>query len=131
MATAIPTSDIRNNWSDIVNRAQYAGERFVVERHGRDVAAIISVDDLTALEGMSATAERTPVERSPKTRDPGHDQSPSLTDVGVETHLAALRDHIATADEPQREAARLIYRFIQDSDVAPRQVLIAAAYLCE
>lgn len=131
MATAIPTSDIRNNWSDIVNRAQYAGERFVVERHGRDVAAIISVDDLAALEGVSGTAGSPPAERSPQEVNPAPDNSASLTDMGTETHLTALRDHIAEADEPKREAARLIYRLIQDSDVAPQQVLIAAAYLCE
>jgi antitoxin (DNA-binding transcriptional repressor) of toxin-antitoxin stability system len=31
-------------------RVRYAGERFVIERHGEAVAALVSVDDLRRLE---------------------------------------------------------------------------------
>jgi PHD/YefM family antitoxin component YafN of YafNO toxin-antitoxin module len=53
MATPIATSDIRSNWADVVNRAQYAGERFLVQRHNDDVAGIVSPEDVRMLEEIS------------------------------------------------------------------------------
>lgn len=46
----IPTSQVRQELSEILNRVAYQGERVVLKRNGRDVAAIISLDDLKRLE---------------------------------------------------------------------------------
>lgn len=40
----------KNHFSDVLRRAEYGGERVVVERHGKPVAAIVSTDDLRQLE---------------------------------------------------------------------------------
>ena len=45
-------AEIRNNLAEAINRAAYAGERVILERRGKPVAAIVSVDDLKVLEEM-------------------------------------------------------------------------------
>ena len=48
--TTISAEKARNQFSDIIKRAQYAKERTVVTWHGKKVAAIISVEDLNLLQ---------------------------------------------------------------------------------
>jgi len=58
MSTAtINTMDLRRNIGHILNRVSYAGARFIVERRGKPVAAIISVDELEKLERMELERE--------------------------------------------------------------------------
>jgi prevent-host-death family protein len=40
----------RAKFADTVNRVQYTGERIVLERHGKGVAAVIPIEDLELLE---------------------------------------------------------------------------------
>lgn len=42
----------RANLSEVLNKAAYAGERVVLERHGKPAAAIVSMDDLKLLEEL-------------------------------------------------------------------------------
>ncbi len=48
----ISVADAKNRFSDLLRRAEYAGERLVVHRHGKPVAAIISTEDLRRLEAL-------------------------------------------------------------------------------
>lgn len=50
MATRVGTHQAKTNLSEYLNRANYRGERFLVERHGKAVAALVSVEDLRRLE---------------------------------------------------------------------------------
>ena len=43
---------VRNNLADALNRAAYGGERVILERRGKPVAAIVSLDDLELLERL-------------------------------------------------------------------------------
>jgi len=42
----------RREFADLVNRVAFSGERIVLERHGKDVMALVSVDDLELLERL-------------------------------------------------------------------------------
>ena len=44
--------NIRNNLADAINRVAYAGERIILERRGKGVAALVSVEDLALLEEL-------------------------------------------------------------------------------
>jgi len=46
----IGVAEIRNNMADALNRVAYQGERIILERRGKGVAAIVSMDDLALLE---------------------------------------------------------------------------------
>lgn len=48
----IGIAEIRNNMAEALNRVAYQGERIVLERRGKRVAAIVSIDDLTLLEAL-------------------------------------------------------------------------------
>ncbi len=45
-------SRAREQLADLVNRAAYAKERVGLTRHGRRVAAIVSIEDLALLERL-------------------------------------------------------------------------------
>jgi len=48
--TVEPLRDVRNHFSDVVDRVEHEHERVTVTRNGRPVAVIISPEDLDALE---------------------------------------------------------------------------------
>lgn len=49
--------DIRNNLADAINRVAYAGERIILERRGKSVAALVSVEDLALLQELEDKAD--------------------------------------------------------------------------
>ena len=48
--TRLNVSKAREEFPEIVNRAAYGNERTIVSRRGKDLAAVISMDDLRLLE---------------------------------------------------------------------------------
>ncbi|MBS0625629.1 MAG: type II toxin-antitoxin system Phd/YefM family antitoxin [Verrucomicrobia bacterium] len=50
--TVVPFSDARSCLTDIVNEVAYAGKRVILTRKGKKLAAIVSLEDLEALEKM-------------------------------------------------------------------------------
>ncbi|HKJ02615.1 MAG TPA: type II toxin-antitoxin system Phd/YefM family antitoxin [Longimicrobiales bacterium] len=54
----ITTAEARKNMAELLNRAAYGGERFVVTRHGKELVAIVPVGDATLLERLRGLLER-------------------------------------------------------------------------
>lgn len=54
---AISAMNLREQIGDVLNRVRYVGDRFIVERRGKPVAAIVSVDELEQLERMELERE--------------------------------------------------------------------------
>jgi prevent-host-death family protein len=50
MSKQYTASTARANFADIVNRAEYAGERTIVHRRKKPVAAVVPVEDLELIE---------------------------------------------------------------------------------
>jgi prevent-host-death family protein len=50
--TKISTADARNEFADVINRASFGKERFVLTRRGKKLVAIVPVEDLELLEEM-------------------------------------------------------------------------------
>jgi prevent-host-death family protein len=48
--TRLSTTKAREAFSDIINRVSYRGERIVLERRGKDVVALVPVEDLKLIE---------------------------------------------------------------------------------
>jgi prevent-host-death family protein len=48
----IASSTARSEFADIVNRAAYAGERIIVHRRKKPVAAVVPLSDLELLEQL-------------------------------------------------------------------------------
>jgi prevent-host-death family protein len=66
----LSVSDARRSLSDLVNTVAYGNRRVVLTRHGRDVAAIVSIVDLNRLEVMGqhvpAKPTRAAIRRAPR-----------------------------------------------------------------
>jgi prevent-host-death family protein len=45
----IATSDAREQLAELVNAVAYGGSRVILQRHGKDVAALVSIEDLRRL----------------------------------------------------------------------------------
>ena len=50
--TRLPVSKAREDLAEALNRVAYSGERIVLERRGKRIAAIVSVEDLDLLERL-------------------------------------------------------------------------------
>lgn len=48
----LSTSEAREQFADILNSVEFKGERVLVGRRGKPVAAVISTDDLELLEAL-------------------------------------------------------------------------------
>ena len=50
--TRIAASDARTGLAEIVNKVAFGGERIRLHRHGKDVAAIVPIEDLQLIEDL-------------------------------------------------------------------------------
>ena len=55
--TRLATSAVRDTFGDTLNRVAFKGERIVLERHGKAVAALVSIEDLELLEDLEDRAD--------------------------------------------------------------------------
>ena len=62
MHRAINVAEAKKRFSELLARTAYAGERFVISRRGRPLAALVAVDDLNRLETRHRGADREQVE---------------------------------------------------------------------
>ncbi len=69
-ADAVPVTEARDEFAELVNRAAYAHDRVRLTRHGRVVAALISAEDLAFFEALEADNELRAY-RSAKAEDDG------------------------------------------------------------
>jgi prevent-host-death family protein len=55
--TEIGVADIRANLADVINRVAYGGERIVLQRRGKQVLAVVPMQDLALIEEMENRAD--------------------------------------------------------------------------
>jgi prevent-host-death family protein len=54
----VGTYEAKTHLSEYLNRVRYGGERIVIERHGKPVAALVSTEDLARLESSPEDAAK-------------------------------------------------------------------------
>lgn len=54
MTKRVSVAEAKRKFSDVLGAVRHGSQRFVVERRGTPVAAIVPIDDLAALEGKGA-----------------------------------------------------------------------------
>jgi prevent-host-death family protein len=47
---SVSATAARQSFSESLNRAAYGGERVVIQRHGKPIAAVVPIEDLRLLE---------------------------------------------------------------------------------
>ena len=66
-------SEARESFSTTINRVAFAGERVVLTRHGRRVAAVVPIEDLDLIEAIEDASDLDDVREAladPANRDP-------------------------------------------------------------
>ncbi len=53
----LPMNKARGRFAEILNRAAYGGERIILERRGKPVAAVVSMEDLENLTALEDEAD--------------------------------------------------------------------------
>lgn len=48
----LSASQVREHFSDTLNRVAYRGERIVLRRRGKDLAAVVPIEDFALLEEL-------------------------------------------------------------------------------
>ena len=55
--TRLSVSELRSQLSDVLSIIAFRGESFVIQRNGRDIAAIVPIADIEFVEDESGDAE--------------------------------------------------------------------------
>ena len=66
--TRLPATAVRDSFSETVNRVAYQGERIALERHGKTVAALVTVEDLELLQALADRIDLAVARRALKER---------------------------------------------------------------
>jgi prevent-host-death family protein len=53
----LPASQAREKFSEILNEVAHGNQRLMLQRHGKDVAAVISAEDLARFEVLEDRAD--------------------------------------------------------------------------
>ena len=54
----ITTAEARKHMAELLNRAAYGKERFVVTRHGKELVAIVPLEEMTLLDRLRSLLSR-------------------------------------------------------------------------
>ena len=69
--TEMTVADARNDWAQLVNRAAYGKEQVVLTRHGRELVALVPVEDLHIANRLRRFVARKDVARALDDLDAG------------------------------------------------------------
>jgi len=98
MAMTFTLTAARSKLGELINRAVYGQEPIIITEHGREVAAIISVEELAALRAISDAADLRMAQRVAASDDPGVPHSAVM----------AAMDALDAADQADSDEARRI-----------------------
>ena len=70
--TAVSVADARSDLAELLNRVAYGKERLVITRHGRELAAIVPVEDLQLATRLRKFVARKDVARALAQLDAGN-----------------------------------------------------------
>ena len=87
----IAVIDARKDLAEILNRAAYGKERVVLTRRGKDVAAIVPVDDLAILEAIEDHMDLTESEKILERVRAGSERLLSLDEVKAKYQAPAAQ----------------------------------------
>ena len=69
--TAVTVADARSDLAELLNRVAYGKERLVITRHGKEMAAIVPVEDLQLTDRLRRFVSRKDVARALTELDSG------------------------------------------------------------
>jgi prevent-host-death family protein len=83
--TAVSVADARSDLAELLNRVAYGKERLVITRHGRELAALVPIEDLHLVNRLRRFVARKDVARALAELDAG--KAPSWEQLREELGL--------------------------------------------
>jgi prevent-host-death family protein len=83
--TAVTVADARSDLAELLNRVAYGKERLVITRHGRELAALVPIEDLQLVNRLRRFVARKDVARALAELDAG--KAPSWEQLREELGL--------------------------------------------
>ena len=94
-STTISLTELKQNLGEIINRASFRGERIILLSHGKERAAIISMEDLRLLEAIHNTQEREQYQLQQQTLlDETRQLREHMADAGYQTDSVAVLEEV-------------------------------------
>jgi len=67
--TTIPVSKFRDDLANVANKVKYTGERICIERNGKPLFAVVTLDDMQLLERLEDQMDLELVKKALKRND--------------------------------------------------------------
>ncbi len=58
MTKVVGVAEVKRHFSEVIGKVSHKGEHFIIERKGKPVAALVSVNDLESVEKTGAKAKK-------------------------------------------------------------------------
>lgn len=68
--TRLAATEARIRFADVVNDVAFRGQRVVLQRHGKDIAAVVPIEDLALLEEMEDRIDLEAARKALRDREP-------------------------------------------------------------
>jgi prevent-host-death family protein len=81
--TSIPITEVRENLADLGNRVSQRGERLVVERRGKNLFALVPMEDIELLERLENEADIRLARKAMKEKGPNIPWEKVKKDLGL------------------------------------------------
>lgn len=95
---SLSVAEVREQLADMLNEVKYAKKRTVVTKHGREVAAVVSVEDLQLLERIEDFIDvATALERLTNNPQPPMDWDDALKELEASDDLQDTNRHARDA----------------------------------
>ncbi len=97
MPTFISAVDFHRKAGDLLARIRYQGERFIIERRGKPIAVLLSIEEFRQIEALAArqrVAERTAhfaFESVLEAAPPAEADATELSDEAIQAEVDAVR----------------------------------------
>lgn len=104
----LSVGEIREQFAEILNRVKYGNSRTVVKRHGKEIAAVVSIDDLRLLERLEEILDRQAIKEADAEMDAHGTISwdDALRELGVDKDELRDRTEPGRRKKPERSRAK-------------------------
>ncbi len=81
----VSATDAKREFSEMLNRVAFGGERLLLQRHDKDIAALVSIDDLRLLQQLEDRVDAEAAREALAESDELVDYSRVRVELGIES----------------------------------------------
>lgn len=90
----VSLTELKQNLGTIVNQTSYTGERFILLSHGKERAALISIEDLRLLETIQAEQQQTYVQQQQQALEAARQIREKMAAAGYQIDSTTILEEI-------------------------------------